>query len=69
MVEELAQLVIWEVRILGKKEYKFTFMDGSKVKASCIGITGCGKGKPDFELSADSSNITLPESIAYSLKG
>jgi glucose-1-phosphatase len=24
---------------------------------SCIGITGCGKGKPDFELSADSSNI------------
>jgi hypothetical protein len=36
---------------------------------SCIGITGCGKGKPDFELSAESSNITLPESIAYSLKG
>ncbi len=34
MVEELAELVIWEVRILGKKEYEFTFMDGSKVKAT-----------------------------------
>ncbi|MBQ3795757.1 MAG: hypothetical protein IJL70_00120 [Treponema sp.] len=33
MVEELAELVVWEVRILGKKEYEFTFMDGSKVRA------------------------------------
>ncbi|SFP84637.1 Recombinase [Butyrivibrio proteoclasticus] len=34
MVEELAELVVWEVIILGKKEYEFTFMDGSKVKAT-----------------------------------
>ncbi len=34
IVEELAELVVWEVRILGKKEYEFTFMDGSKVKAT-----------------------------------
>ena len=34
MVDELAELVVLEVRILGKKEYEFTFMDGSKVKAT-----------------------------------
>ncbi len=34
MVEELAQLVIWEVRILGKKEYEFTFMDGEIQRVS-----------------------------------
>ena len=34
MVDELAKLVLWEVRVIGKKEYEFTFMDGSKVKAT-----------------------------------
>ena len=34
MVDELCKLGLWEVRIIGKKEYEFTFMDGSKVKAT-----------------------------------
>lgn len=34
MVDELCKLVLWEVSIIGKKEYEFTFMDGSKVKAT-----------------------------------
>ena len=33
-VDELAKLVLWEVSIIDKKEYEFTFMDGSKVKAT-----------------------------------
>ena len=36
MVDELAKLVIWEVTILGKREYEFTFMDGSKTKAKLL---------------------------------
>ena len=32
MVDELAELVVWEVTIYGKFEYEFTFMDGSKVR-------------------------------------
>ena len=32
MVDELAQLVITEITILGAKKYKFVFMDGSKYK-------------------------------------
>ena len=34
MVDELAKLVLWEVKVIGKTEYEFTFMDGSKVKAT-----------------------------------
>ncbi len=34
MVDELAQLVIWEVTILGKRKYEFTFMDGTKIKVT-----------------------------------
>ena len=34
MVDELTQLLLWEVRVSGKREYGFTFMDGSKVKAT-----------------------------------
>jgi len=34
IVDELAKLVLWEVKICGKKEYEFTFMDGDKVKAT-----------------------------------
>ena len=34
MVDELAQLVITEIRILGAKKYEFIFMDGSKYKVS-----------------------------------
>lgn len=34
MVDELAQLVITEITILGAKKYEFTFMDGSKYKVS-----------------------------------
>ncbi len=34
MVDELAQLVIMEITILGTKKYEFTFMDGSKYKVS-----------------------------------
>ena len=33
-VEELAQLAMIEVTILGAKKYEFTFMDGSKIKSS-----------------------------------
>lgn len=34
MVDELAQLVIMEITILGAKKYEFTFMGGSKYKIS-----------------------------------
>ena len=34
MVDELAQLVIMEITILGAKKYEFIFMDGSKYKVS-----------------------------------
>lgn len=34
MVDELAQLVITEITILGAKKYEFAFMDGSKYKVS-----------------------------------
>lgn len=33
-VEELAQLVLIEVTILGARKYEFTFVDGSKIKTS-----------------------------------
>lgn len=34
MVDNLAQLVITEISILGAKKYEFTFMDGNKYKIS-----------------------------------
>lgn len=33
-VEELAQLVLVKVTVLGARRYEFTFMDGSKIKVA-----------------------------------
>ena len=33
-VEELAQLVLIEVTVLGAKKYEFSFMDGSKIRVT-----------------------------------